>query len=209
MNNHKRILILSPHTDDAELGCGGSICKFLQQGHEIYWMVFSTCEESLPKNLPSDTLERECEDVLNCLNIRQADIHHLPVRRFSEYRQDILDSLIKIRDKFNPTLVIGPSVNDLHQDHIVIANEMVRAFKGSASILSYELPWNHLIFETQFFVKLSSEQIEKKIELLKFYKSQNARIYFSEYFTKGLALVRGAQVNNQYAESFEVIRCII
>lgn len=52
------ILILSPHTDDAELGCGGSIIKFIEEGHNIYWVVFSTAEESLPLDLPRDILKK-------------------------------------------------------------------------------------------------------------------------------------------------------
>jgi len=47
----ERVLILSPHTDDAELGCGGFICKLLERNVKIFWIVFSTAKESLPKKL--------------------------------------------------------------------------------------------------------------------------------------------------------------
>lgn len=211
MNNHKRILILSPHTDDAELGCGGSIYKFLKDGCEVFWVVFSSCEDSLPDNLPPDTLVNEFTNVVNHLNLKDYIIGDFKVRHLTENRQAVLDSLINLRNEFKPSLVIGPSLHDLHQDHITVANEMVRAFKGSASILSYELPWNNITFETQFFVKLSTAHIKKKTLLLGFYKSQieMGRPYFNEEFIKGLAAVRGAQVNYQYAESFELIRWII
>ena len=118
--------------------------------------------------------------------------------------------LIKIRKEFSPELVIGPSLNDFHQDHSVVANEMIRAFKTSASILCYELPWNHVKFETQFFVKLNESHIKNKITILDFYKSQLQvnRHYFSTNFIKGLAHTRGAQVNTEYAEAFEVVRWI-
>jgi LmbE family N-acetylglucosaminyl deacetylase len=213
MDRHNNILILSPHTDDAELGCGGSISKFLEEGHRVYWVVFSTAENSLPENLPPDTLVKEFKNVVNHIKLKEDafTVFRFPVRRLSEYRQEVLENLIKIKKQFNPELVIGPSLNDLHQDHIVVANEMIRAFKSSSSILSYELPWNHISFNTQFFVKLNESQINQKIDLLRFYKSQFAikRFYFSEDFIKGLAMTRGAQINNQYAEAFEVIRWII
>ena len=47
-----KVLILSPHTDDAELGCGASIVKMVEEGAEILWIVFSIAEDSLPVHLP-------------------------------------------------------------------------------------------------------------------------------------------------------------
>ena len=88
---------------------------------------------------------------------------------------------------------------------------MVRAFKTTSSIISYELPWNHLEFRSQFFVKLDEENMIKKISLLNKYQSQVyiKRHYFTEDFIRGLALTRGAQINHKYAEAFDVIRMVI
>jgi LmbE family N-acetylglucosaminyl deacetylase len=207
-----RILILSPHTDDAELGAGGTISKFLIQGCQVKWVVFSTAEESLPKELPCDTLSNEFKNVYNSigLNDENVSIFHFKVRHLNYHRQEVLEELYKIKKSFNPDLVIGPSINDLHQDHKTVAEEMIRAFKSSSSIISYELPWNHLSFNTQMFIKLEEKHIEKKISMLMHYKSQISlqRFYFSEDFIRGLAYTRGAQINHKYAEAFEVIRWI-
>ncbi len=128
-----------------------------------------------------------------------------------ESRQDILEILVKQRNEFKPDLVIGPSQNDIHQDHLVVSTEMIRAFKNTSSIISYELPWNHLNFNTQLFVKLSKDIVNKKIELLSNYKTQleKNRKYFSQEYITGLACVRGIQANTDYAESFEIIRWLI
>ena len=85
---------------------------------------------------------------------------------------------------------------------------MIRAFKSSSSIYSYELPWNHLEFKTQLFVSLDPSHLAKKIKMLEFYKTQFVakRNYFTKQFIEGLARVRGAQVSCEFAESFEVIR---
>jgi len=204
------ILILSPHTDDAELGCGGGIAKFVEEGHEILWVVFSTAEESLPEGLPKDTLKKEFLKVVRDLNLkgRNYKIYSFKVRHLQENRQDILEELIKIRNDFNPDLVIIPSLNDYHQDHRVVASEAVRAFKTNASIIGYELPWNHITFHTNLFIKLDKHYVEKKFKLLQNYKSQFAkkRNYFSREYVFGLAKVRGIQCNAEYAEAFEVIR---
>ena len=208
-----RVLILSPHTDDAELGCGGSISKFVEEKQELLWIVFSTAEESLPKDLPGDTLKKEFLNVIKGLKLEERNykIYNFKVRHLQEKRQEVLDELIKIRNDFNPGLVVIPSLNDYHQDHLVVANEAVRAFKTCASIICYELPWNHITFNTNLFIKLDEHYIEKKIALLQNYQSQFAkgRSYFSEEYVHGLAKVRATQCNADYAEAFEVIRWMI
>jgi len=205
-----RILLLSPHTDDVELGAGGSIIKFIRRDHEILWVVFSTPEESLPKNLAKNTLKKEFLNVMKFLGLKKENfrIFGFEVRNLYKNRQEILEKLIDIRTKFNPHLVLGPSPNDYHQDHQIVANEMIRAFKTTSSIICYELPWNHVSFNTQLFVRLKKEHIAKKWEILKNYKSQviKKRRYFSKEFIYGLAKTRGTQCNSEYAEAFEVIR---
>lgn len=207
-----KVLILSPHTDDAELGCGATISKFIKEKKEIFWIVFSTAEESLPKSMDLNTLENEFLDVANDLGIKNDHliIKHFKVRYLHEKRQEILELLVKVRKEYQPDIVIGPSLNDFHQDHTVVANEMVRAFKSNASIISYELPWNHITFNTQLFFKVSEEDIKKKIHLLSNYKSQllKERNYFSADYIKGIAITRGIQVNSDFAEAFEVVKWI-
>lgn len=208
-----KVLVLSPHTDDAELGCGGTIIKLLEEGHEIHWMVFSTADDSLPEGLARDTLKTEYFNVIRDLNLKDEDckVFNFKVRNLHQYRQDILEDLIRTKKLYNPEMVIGPSVNDLHQDHQVVANEMLRAFKTTSSIISYELPWNHITFNTQCFVKLNSDHIDRKHKILNFYQSQfiHRKSYFSKEFIYGLAKTRGIQCDSAYAEAFEVVRWML
>jgi N-acetylglucosamine malate deacetylase 1 len=207
------VLILSPHTDDGELGCGGLISRLIEEKKNILWVVFSTAEDSIPKDLPGDILLTEFKSVCQSLGLSEKNykVFNYSVRKLDEKRQEILELLVKIKKEFNPDVVIGPSLNDFHQDHQVVSNEMIRAFKSSSTIIHYELPWNHVKFDTQLFVKLEERHLQKKLEMIKFYKSQFLiqRHYFSENFIKGLASTRGAQVGIQYAEAFEVTRWII
>ena len=208
-----RVLFLSPHTDDVELGAGGMLCKLLESKDEIYWMVFSTAENSLPAHMPKDTLKKEFLSVISHIGLKadHVQIHDFQVRYLSEHRQEVLEAMIEMNKTFQPDLVVGPSLNDHHQDHQVVANEMVRAFKNTSSIISYELPWNHVSFDMQFFVKLDERHVTSKIKLLKYYQSQMDlnKQYFKDEFIKGMARTRGIQVNTEYAEAFEVIRWIL
>jgi LmbE family N-acetylglucosaminyl deacetylase len=208
-----KVLILSPHTDDAELGCGASIAKMVEEGAEILWIVFSIAEQSLPSSLPKDTLRKEFMNAAGCIGLDDSDVivHELEVRKLLERRQDILEELVRVRREFSPDLVLTPTLCDVHQDHQAVSNEAVRAFKMHSSIIGYELPWNHLTFDADMFVRLEEKHLDKKQEMLQCYQSQyeKARNYFSQDFIRGLARVRGTQCNYQLAEAFEVIRWMV
>lgn len=212
MNNLKfeNVLVLAPHTDDGELGAGGTIAKFIEQGSKVTYVAFSTAEQSVPEGLPKDVLRTEVKAATKTLGIQLENliVLNFQVRKFNYVRQEILEELIKIRKSQKFDLVLIPSLKDIHQDHALIAQEGVRAFK-STSILGYELIWNDLQFDTTCFVKLEKRHVETKVAALSRYESQNMREYMSPEFIWSLAKIRGVQVNASYAECFEVIRWII
>lgn len=205
-----KILVIAPHTDDGEFGCGGSIVKFINQGKEVHLAAFSSCRISVPKGFPDDVLVTEIKKATKVLGIPPENLYlyEFPVRRFDHYRQDILEELVKLQKTIDPDLVFLPSEHDLHQDHHIVALEGIRAFKRT-SILAYEMPWNNISFSTQAFIHLSDSEMEVKIEALKEYKSQYKRPYASEEFLRGLAVTRGTSAGVKYAEAFEVVRLII
>jgi len=206
-----QILVLSPHTDDGEIGAGGTIARFVEEGKEIYYVAFSSCEASVPKGFPEDVLKIECKKATSILGIKPENVILLEyeVRTFPLHRQEILDDMIALNRQIKPELVLVPSSNDMHQDHQVIYAEALRAFKKNASIWGYEHPWNNLTFTTDIFVKLEERHIKKKIEAMKQYESQNFRPYFDEKYIKALAYMRGTQVDYPFAETFELIRLLV
>jgi N-acetylglucosamine malate deacetylase 1 len=206
----QKILVMAPHTDDGEFGCGGTIHKLIEEGCEVHYAAFSACEQSVLPQFPKDILITEVKSATKLLGIKPQNLHLLKydVRTFNYRRQEILDDIIKLRTEIEPDLIFIPSVNDIHQDHATIANEAIRAFKFS-SILCYELPWNNFNFSTNCFFHLEEANIFAKIKALNEYKSQAHRAYANEEFLRSLARVRGVQINTRYAEVFEVIRWII
>ncbi len=210
LKNFKKVFVLAPHTDDGELGCGGTIRRLIREGVEVYYIAFSTAEESVPEGFPKNQLEFEVKEATKILGIKKENliIYKYQVRKLNYARQDILEELIKLRKKYNPDLIFMPSLNDIHQDHKTVAEEGLRAFKNR-TVLGYELIWNNLKFNTDCFVSLSKNDIEKKIEALSKYKTQEGREYMSKEFIFALAKARGVQIGVEYAESFEVIRWTI
>lgn len=210
MVSFKRILVLSPHTDDGELGCGATINKWINEGKEIHYLAFSAAEESVPASFPKDELRKEVLDSTATLGIAKENVQVLtyPVRKFTEYRQNILEHLIKVRKDIQPDLVLIPSQKDIHQDHQVISMEGIRAFKLTA-ILAYELPWNNLAFNNECYSLIKEENLNIKHQSLRCYKTQKHRAYFNKEFIYALAKMRGIQINADYAECFELIRWVL
>lgn len=206
----KNVLVLAPHTDDGELGAGGTISKLIEEGANVYYVAFSTAEESVPDHLPKDILKTEVIAATKKLGIPERNLIILDyqVRKLNYARQEILEELIRIRREHDFDLVLLPSLNDIHQDHSTVAQEGVRAFKNT-TILGYELIWNNLSFDTTSFVKLKKFHIEQKVNALQCYKSQAERDYMSQEFIFSLAHARGVQIGCKYAESFEVIRWVM
>ena len=209
MFNPNRILVLAPHTDDGELGCGGTIAKFCAEGKEVFYAAFSDCQKSLAAGLAPDTLKNECKNATELLRIKEANLifFDFDVRTFPEHRQSILEELVNLNKSIQPDLVFTPASQDVHQDHGVIHAESIRAFKY-CSILGYELPWNNFSFNSDFFIRLSEKSIQAKIDSLGAYASQSHRSYFKKDFLLSLAKVRGVQAGSEYAEAFESIRLI-
>jgi LmbE family N-acetylglucosaminyl deacetylase len=202
--------VLSPHTDDGELGAGGTISKLIESGANVYYFAFSTAEKSVPKEFEKTILKTEVINATTKLGIKKENviIYNYEVRKLNYARQEILEDLIKHRNELKPDLVLMPSLADVHQDHVTIAQEGLRAFKNS-TILGYELIWNNLTFNTTSFVNLDEKHIQQKCDALKEYKSQAKRNYMSEDFIFSLAKIRGVQISMKFAESFEVIRWLI
>lgn len=208
--DRKRILVLAPHTDDGEFGCGGTLARYLDEGADVYYVAFSSCEDSLPLGVPTDTLKKELQIASAQLGIAASNllILNYPVRRFPTHRQEILEDMVRLNTDIKPDLVFLPSTYDTHQDHNTISEEGFRAFKRS-SLLGYELPWNNLTFTTNSFVFLTNTQLERKIEAIRCYKSQIDRNYSSADSIRALAITRGTQIGVSLAEAFEAIRWII
>ncbi len=205
-----RILVLAPHTDDGELGLGGTINALIEMGKEVVYAAFSTAEESVPEGFPKDILKTEVRAATLKLGVKPENllIFNYQVRKLTRVRQEILENLIELKKKYSFDLVFMPSPHDIHQDHTTISNEGIRAFKNT-TLLGYELLWNNLSFNTQCFFKLQERHIRKKVEALEEYRSQGVRPYLSGEFIYSLARVRGVQVGCEYAEAFEVIRLFL
>jgi len=210
LGHFSRILVLAPHTDDGELAAGGSIARWLRTGTEVHYVAFSGCQSSVPEGWHPDVLLDEVKAATKVLGVppEHLRVFDFQVRHFANVRQEILQTMVDLNAELEPDLVLMPSVEDLHQDHHVIAVEGTRAFKRR-SILAYEVPWNNIQFRNECYVPLAEEDVEAKLEAVKAYESQAARDYTSAEFLRSQMRFRGTQIGVPYAEAFDVVRWIL
>ncbi|MFX0168065.1 MAG: PIG-L deacetylase family protein [Candidatus Hodarchaeota archaeon] len=196
----KNVLVLSPHTDDGELGAGGTIARLVENGSYVTYYAFSA---------PKVRLKNECKKSLAVLGVSDFKIFDIQVRIFPKLRQEILDILYAFNQETEIDLVLTPSTNDLHQDHQTVTNEALRIFKDS-TILGYELPWNLIVFRESCFIPLQDHHVEKKIQALWNYQSQieTKKQYFNKEYLESLMRSRGLKINRAYAEAFEAIKVV-
>jgi N-acetylglucosamine malate deacetylase 1 len=205
----ERVLVLAPHTDDGEFGCGGTMARLVERGADVRYVAFSIATRSLPEGFPPDTLAREVREATAELGIPEGNltVHDFDVRTFPDRRQEILELLVALWEDWRPDAVFQPSLHDVHQDHQTVAQEGLRAFKRT-TVLGYEIPWNNFDFAYQAYFALEERHVERKVAALARYASQQHRRYSDPEYARSLARIHGINVNRAYAEVFHVYRVV-
>ena len=117
----EQVLALSPHTDDVELGAGGTLSRLTREGAEITVLALSA---------PDNVLRAEFEASIEILRPHSVEILDFETRKFPQNRQKILQRLYDYGQQNNQDLVLTPSTFDKHQDHQVVTQEAARAFQS-------------------------------------------------------------------------------
>ncbi|WP_442778927.1 PIG-L deacetylase family protein [Dietzia sp. SL131] len=205
-NQSRVVLALGAHTDDVELGAGGTLSRLKREGWTVVAVAGSRAEGSLPPEFERDTLEQEFRKSMKLLGASHVEVLGYPVRRLHAYRQELLEDFIRLRKQFEPELVLVHSSNDTHQDHSTTYHEAVRAFR-SRSVLGYHSPWNERRTDSAVFIKLLNEDLELKRAMVSCYESQRklGRDYVQSDYVGVAARYAGFQSGEELAEAFECI----
>ena len=206
-----RVLVVAPHADD-EVHCGGTIKKFSKMGCEIAYVSFSFCAASLPGGFSEEDIKEENSKSLDILGVEDELRFNFDfnVRHFDAYRQDILEELVLLRNRFQPTVVLCPSMDDSHQDHVVVHNECERAFRRNVTLLGYMHPLNSRAIFPNFFAMLKHDEWIAKLESWNAYESQRHKpTPFTCTWLDTVCKMWGSLgfgVGN-HAEAFHALRC--
>ena len=204
----KQVLVVSAHSDDGEIGCGGTVAWFLEKGVPVSYLYFVLP----PKVDQQPSPKEETDNALKMLGISDVRCVDLSQERYlnthlHEYRQEILTELVWTYRGVRPDLVFTLSTDDTHQDHAVISAETFRACKKS-TILGYDFHWNTQESYLNCYIPLEQAHLDKKVAAIREHTSQQFRSFLSKEAVVALAKVRGAVIDKRYAEAFEVIRWV-
>ncbi len=215
MFNNKKILCISAHMDDIELGCGGLI-KTLEGKSEIWVLALSKDRKDSNGNVQEIRDLQEQYLALKHLGIsteRFISSEGITGQLFPEYRQKILEEMYRVKALINPDIIITTSMNDVHQDHRIVCQCAQKAFSRSTR-LSYEIINATNGFNPNLYFEISKKALIAKSAAVNAYKSQQdsnttSADYFSEEIITSLAIARGARQGMKYAECFEVHQVVI
>ncbi|MFX0198336.1 MAG: PIG-L deacetylase family protein, partial [Candidatus Hodarchaeota archaeon] len=188
---YQRVLAIGAHPDDIEYCCGGTVLGLLDKGAQVKYLVFSRCLD-LPRN---KNIIEEYNEVLKLMGLQATDATLLdfPNRRLYTIEAEVRSTLEEIRDSFKPDLVLCPSLDDINQDHRTVALESQKVFKQT-TLLGYEVLTSSVNFFPNYFVPLTEDLVQRKLELCACYKSQAVKQYSQPEAIRGTMLHRGAQV---------------
>lgn len=207
--DNKKLLMIAPHIDD-ELGGLPLMLRLEKEGWDCSIVYFSFCEKSVNAlGFQKEKFVEENEAAIELLGIKKSSVHYFdyPGRDFSAHRQCILENLVELKDRINPSLVITPSTGDVHQDHRTINEETIRCFKSSATILGFTYPWNEVEQTTHnLFIEVDTDILNTIGKVIECYKVQHARKYMSQKIFHDISSSDGIKVNLKNAFSYEIIR---
>ena len=213
----KNILAIAPHADDVEIAMGGTIARYVDEGHNVTIVTAIIPQEDAKGKVDKFMTDNRLNEQKNAAAVLGAN---LDVMNLDPYEFDYSRKFIKIFDEkinfYKPDTIFSCWAHDTHQDHKNLAQILFSVTrKNNISFNMYEvmLPGgiNTYAFNPQYFVNIS-KYIEKKTESIKCYKSvfENKKNNYSKYFESivGRAKFRGEVIGVDYAEAFVVAKKI-
>jgi len=196
-----KILCLGAHSDDIEIGCGGTILKLIEIAPkaQFRWVVFSG------NNFRKEEALESASAFLNEIESKKIDIHNFRESYFPFIGAEIKDCFEKIKNEYNPDVIFTHCTNDAHQDHILISKLAWNTFRNHL-ILEYEIPkYDGDLGTPNLFVHLDESVVQRKIgNLCGIFKTQTKKLWFSEEVFRSILRIRGVESNSptNYAEAF-------
>ncbi len=198
----KRVLFLGAHPDDIELGCG-ALLHHISSKTKVLCVTLSDNQ----KNPALKKVVKEHYAAMAVLGVKREEIllGEFTTRTFQDQRQEILEYFLKLRREFQPDLIFVHSKQDIHQDHNVMTDEALRAFRG-ISVLGFDVIRSSYGFFPHFLVEVDEPDVSAKVEALRQYDTYADRYYFDPELIRAIMVRHGALSECPFAEGFDILR---
>lgn len=195
-----RILCLGAHSDDIEIGCGGTMLKLLRAypTATVHWVVFSALGQR------ADEARASAAMFLRGARQTQIAVEHFRDGYFPHDGAAIKDYFERLK-AFQPDLVLTHYRDDRHQDHRVVSDLTWNTFRDHL-VLEYEIPkYDGDLGQPNVFVHLDDELCRRKVAILhECFASQRDKPWFTEETFRAILRLRGieSRAPGAYAEAF-------
>ena len=203
-----RVLCLGAHSDDIEIGCGGTVLALLERYDNVVvrWMVFSANEERAREARVS------ADAFLTAAREKEVVVKDFRDGFFPFLGGAIKDEFETLKRELNPDLVFTHHRDDRHQDHRLISDLTWNTFRNHL-ILEYEIPkYDGDLGSPNFFVSLEESVCSRKVRfIVESFKSQSQKQWFDERTFLAILRLRGMEANSptQYAEAFYCRKAVL
>lgn len=197
----KRVLFLGAHSDDIEIGAGGTVQRIIEEAPEveIRWVVFSG------DDIRREEARRSAAEYLKKIEKKKVELHAFRDGYFPYEGAAIKDCFEELGKGFNPDLIFTHYREDRHQDHRIVSDLTWNTFRNH-TILEYEIPkYDGDLGSPNFFVELTESQCREKTKRLDTcFASQSKKGWFSDATFVALMRLRGVEcgANDGFAEGF-------
>jgi LmbE family N-acetylglucosaminyl deacetylase len=203
-----RVLAIGAHSDDIEIGCGGTILKLIEQGSvsELCWVVL-TGEANRATEATSSA-----EAFLDGLTRKRVILKDFRDGYFPYDGAKVKAVFEELKAEISPDLIFTHQRSDLHQDHRVTCELTWNTFRDHL-IFEYEIPkYDGDMGSPNLFVPLDESIRDRKLNyLMTHFGSQASKHWFSEDMFSGLLRLRGMECNSptSYAEAFYCRKAVL
>jgi LmbE family N-acetylglucosaminyl deacetylase len=200
----RRVLFLGAHPDDIELGCGALI-------HHIASISNLLCV-TLSDNQKNPQLTNVVEEARKSMAVLgvpgdQVVFGPFTTRVFPQARQEILEYFLQLRNDYKPDIIFVHSNQDVHQDHLTMTEEALRAFRG-ITVLGFDVVRSSHGFFPHFLIEVNEQDVEAKINALAQYETYRDKYYFNCELTRSILVRHGALAEVPFAEGFDILRIV-
>ena len=196
-----RVLCLGSHSDDIEIGCGGTILRLLNEypGCVFHWVVFSAI------GVRKDEAQCAAESFVGSKRLERIVLKEFRDGFMPFAGSEVKDVFEDLKRSVAPDLIFTHRRNDAHQDHRLISELTWNTFRDHF-ILEYEVPkYDGDLGQPTVFVPLEADIYQKKVRnLMDAFQSQRSKRWFEESTFLSLMRLRGMECNapTGYAEAF-------
>ena len=202
------ILCLGAHSDDIEIGCGGTLLRLLEEhpGSRVRWVVFTAAGER------EHEASESARAFLHNAGSATVEIEQHRESHFPSQLGEIKQSFERLKGELSPQLIFTHRLTDRHQDHRVVAELTWNTFRNHL-IAQFEIPkYEGDLGSPNCFVPLTRAVAERKVQLImEYFVSQRSRAWFSPDTFHGLMSVRAVECNapEGRAEAFHVHKMLL